>query len=587
MSMRGRIAARLKKLNFGTQLLFAMIPFIVLAFFFNGWIFANTMKQRLEEDAIVNMQDVAGRTRYYIESHLNSVYNLFASLESDPSLYNLKNGLHNRRIDGKVSQYYIDLDILLKSALASNQNSLESIYINFNDGGLMVQKFAHYTMNVNYTYQAWKEKYPESKIYFKSIQEVPDVSGNEISAIIFRLYEAENINGIIIYAIKNNFFKDILGQLKIYDNSEFCILTGDGTCLDFSNNENRRALSPKVVSSVMNSADDEIILADDGEYVYAVPIANTDWKLAIRVPEQDVMKNAIQLWRTYAIMASISVLLLCAVIIVVTKRISTPLRKLTRRIVEMKNENLQAEFDVDGCREIEILNMELYRMHEYSIRLMEEIKQERDLKRKAELSVLQEQIKPHFLYNSLYSIQQLCELGENRQAAKMIGALSRFYRLGISGGSDMITIQMELQHAENYLQIQKMRYSDLLDYVVDCDPVIYPYEIPKLVLQPLVENAIYHGIKQSHKKGFISIVGGLDGNDIVLEVHDDGAGMSAEEVKKLCKNLEENTVGSSIGLKNVNYRLKKCYGDGYGIEIDSQREVDTCIRLRIARVTHK
>ena len=221
-------------------------------------------------------------------------------------------------------------------------------------------------------------------------------------------------------------------------------------------------------------------------------------------------------------------------------------------------------------------------MHDYSIELMEEIKQERDLKRKAELSMLQEQIKPHFLYNSLYSIQQLCEIGENRQAAKMIGALSSFYRLGISGGNDIITIQTELEHVNHYLEIQKMRYSDLFDYIIDCDPVIYAYEIPKLVLQPLVENAIYHGIKQSHKKGFISITGGMDGSDIFLEVHDDGPGMSEEELEQLRMSLSEDVMGGSIGLRNVNYRIKKTYGDGCGIQIYSERGVDTCVRICIA-----
>lgn len=580
--MKQKLSEYVKKMNFGKQLMVSIIPFVILAFLINGYFFVEAMQKRLKEDAIVNMQDVAGRSRYYIESHLNSVYNLFTSLESDPSLYNLKNGLHDKRIEGKVSQYYVDLDILLKSALSSNQNSLESIYINFNDGALMVQKFAHYALNVNYNFKEWKSRYPESGIYLRAIQDEPNISGSESSAIIFRLYEAEDINGIILYSIKSNFFKDILGQLQIYDNSEFYILTEEGKRLDLMDYEYKQELSQDAVAQIMSSGNESALLTDNGQYIYSVPIQNTQWKLVLRVPEQDVMKNASLLWHNYIVIASISVLMLCLIIILVTKHISTPLRTLTQKIIEMKNRNLQAEFDVDGCREIEILNMELHRMHDYSIELMEEIKQERDLKRKAELSMLQEQIKPHFLYNSLYSIQQLCEIGENRQAAKMIGALSSFYRLGISGGNDIITIQTELEHVNHYLEIQKMRYSDLFDYIIDCDPVIYAYEIPKLVLQPLVENAIYHGIKQSHKKGFISITGGMDGSDIFLEVHDDGPGMSEEELEQLRMSLSEDVMGGSIGLRNVNYRIKKTYGDGCGIQIYSERGVDTCVRICIA-----
>lgn len=128
-----------------------------------------------------------------------------------------------------------------------------------------------------------------------------------------------------------------------------------------------------------------------------------------------------------------------------------------------------------------------------------------------------------------------------------------------------------------------MRYSDRFDYIIDCDPVIYPFEIPKLVLQPLVENAIYHGIKQSEKKGFVSITGDLDGEDMILEVHDDGVGMGEQELEQLRKVLANQDKTDSIGLKNVNYRIKNCYGEGYGIWISSEKEIDTCIRLRIAR----
>lgn len=585
--MNKKITEYIKKLSFGTQLLFCILSVIIIVFFSIGWIFVGIMQKRLREDAVTNMQDVVGRTQYYIESHLNSVYNLFSSLESDPSLYNLKNGIHDKRTEGKVSQYYLDLDILLKSALSSNQNSLEAIYINFNDGALMVQKFAHYALNVNYNFERWSEKYPGSSIYFRAIQEEPDISGSESSAIIFRLYEAENINGIILYSIKSDFFKDILGQLKIYDNSEFYILTENGKQLELKDYEYRQKLPDQVARTILSSAEDNIFLSEDEQYFYAVPIENTGWKLVLRVPEQDVMKNATLLWKNYVVIAVISVICLCILITIVTKHILTPLFTLTGKIVEMKNKNLQVEFDVDGCREIDILNRELHRMNDYSIDLMEKIKQERDLKRKAELTMLQEQIKPHFLYNSLYSIQQLCEIGENKQAAKMIGALSSFYRLGISGGNDIITIAEELKHADNYLQIQKMRYSDRFDYIIDCDSVIYSYQIPKLVLQPLVENAIYHGIKQSLKKGFISINGGMDGEDIILEVHDDGVGMEQEQLKKLRDILSNQEKTDRIGLKNVNYRIKNCYGEGYGISIYSEKEIDTCVQLRISRNIQK
>ena len=207
-----------------------------------------------------------------------------------------------------------------------------------------------------------------------------------------------------------------------------------------------------------------------------------------------------------------------------------------------------------------------------------------------EIALLQEQINPHFLYNTLYSISQLCELKKTEKASEMLIALAAFYRIGLSKGKTIITVKEELKHVKNYLFIQHFRYSDLFDYTIDCDEEILDCLIPKMSLQPLVENAIYHGIKMKHEFGNICILGGTyDGENAYLEVHDDGPGIGTEQLEEIRSYLKDGKPGektSSFGMKNVNARLKLEFGYESGGEIESASQ-DTCVRIRFAMKRQK
>ena len=168
-----------------------------------------------------------------------------------------------------------------------------------------------------------------------------------------------------------------------------------------------------------------------------------------------------------------------------------------------------------------------------------------------------------------------------RQASEMLKALSEFYRLGLSRGSSIVSVAEELEHVKMYLFIQHFRYSDLFDYSIDCEPAILSCRIPKMSLQPLVENAIYHGIKQKRSFGHICILGGtMDGEHAYLEVHDDGVGFTEEQLKEIRNQLSSSARSghSSFGMKNVDSRIKFEFGSDSGIEIETGPN-DTCIRI--------
>ncbi len=209
-------------------------------------------------------------------------------------------------------------------------------------------------------------------------------------------------------------------------------------------------------------------------------------------------------------------------------------------------------------------------------------RQEQIRLREIELKLIQAQINPHFLYNTLDAIVWLIEIGKNEQAEKMVTSLSSYFRSFLSDGKDIVTVAEEKTHIESYLEIQQVRYRDIMEYEISIDPEIECVKLPKLTMQPLVENAIYHGLKPKRGKGMIHVTGKAENDFAVLEVSDTGAGMSEEELAKLKKRiLGEDT--TSFGLPSVSKRLKLLYADECFLEVESQPDVGTTIRIRIPR----
>ena len=207
--------------------------------------------------------------------------------------------------------------------------------------------------------------------------------------------------------------------------------------------------------------------------------------------------------------------------------------------------------------------------------LIEQRDQEQQIKRKSELKVLQSQINPHFLYNTLDSIIWMAEWGKNQEVVRMTSSLAKLLRRSISNEQETVTVAEEVEYTETYLTIQKMRYKDKLEYEILVDPEILQEKIIKLILQPLVENAIYHGIKYKEGKGMLRIQGFRQENQIVLQVQDDGKGMDADTLAHIFEKHTRDTRSNGVGLNNVNERIQLYYGCGYGLSFRSRLEEGT------------
>ena len=218
-------------------------------------------------------------------------------------------------------------------------------------------------------------------------------------------------------------------------------------------------------------------------------------------------------------------------------------------------------------------------------KLMEKVRQEEITLRKTELKALQAQINPHFLYNTLDAIAWLCEDGRSQDAEDMVTSLAKLFRISISKGHELITIEKEIQHAESYLRIQKFRYKNQFTYHFDVDEECLGYLCNKITLQPIIENAIYHGINRMVDEGEILIEVHQDQDDIILAVEDNGVGMTEEQCQEIMKKERGDRTG--IGIKNVNDRIKIYFGEEYGLSITSELDEGTRVTIRMPKVTER
>ena len=287
-----------------------------------------------------------------------------------------------------------------------------------------------------------------------------------------------------------------------------------------------------------------------------------------------------------SILIGVLILVVAVSAIMIVSSILQPIRQLNQATEKIAQGDFNARAQVDSDDEVAELAVSFNKMAGNMQSLIDKVKEDERKMRKADLRLLQEQIQPHFLYNTLDTIVWLIESNEPDEAVTMVVTLSDFFREILSKGKEFISIQEEEKHISSYLQIQEMRYRDILEYDIQLDQVIYKYQILKLTLQPVVENALYHGIKYKRAKGCIHIHGEKEGEIIRLTVRDDGVGMDEEELEQLRQQVEKpcQETEKGFGLANVNERIHMYFGYEYGMKIESEKGKGTTVEIVIPAI---
>ena len=304
------------------------------------------------------------------------------------------------------------------------------------------------------------------------------------------------------------------------------------------------------------------------------------------VQEMASLRTQLAKQSTILIISSVFLMIILLLIIVlysmkITRRITEPISSLTQKAEQFGIRDFsQATPIKTNIEELQILDQSFNEMTGHITELMnKQIENERSLHR-TELELLQAQINPHFLYNTLDSISILAESNREDDVVDMITSLSTFFRNSLSEGEDIHTIRAEFSQAASYLEIQQIRYSDILSYSIEVSDDIQDRLIPKLILQPLIENALYHGIKNRRGRGQIIITGGREGDNILLRVRDNGAGMDAEQLSQLQNGIYQEKQGS-FGLWNVHQRIRLYCGEAYGLNFESAPGEGTTVTVTL------
>lgn len=432
----------------------------------------------------------------------------------------------------------------------------------------------------------------------------------QYNRIIDNITVANSINGYIKFAIDAEMWDIIAGKEDFYTADQYAILDDVDAKLAVmreTSTSQRGKLKLRVIQNTMNTLrhdidrvgveisagatfDENMVLLERIRWVSGLVEESVQDYMLFEVNRTEQQYRALQAGLQQWIYASVvGMLAAVAFAIVAALRISRsiylPIKKLHDVTTTIARKDLEPLVTSDNVDEITELGMSFNIMVGKVRELLAAKIQEQENLKKAELRALQAQINPHFLYNTLDTIIWMVESKRSAQVVDLVRALSRFFRISLSKGEDWITVGDEFEHVASYLAIQKIRYRDILDYQIDIDDTILSATILKLTLQPLVENALYHGIKNKRAGGMIHVRGqSRDAAFIHIAIEDNGMGMTPERLTQVRAALVSDAPGPSeggYGLVNVNQRIRLYYGQRYGLTIASEYGAGTTVSLTI------
>ena len=435
--------------------------------------------------------------------------------------------------------------------------------------------------------------------WFKQALNMPDIhhfsslhtenlilNGNEEVVTISKQvqYNIGNTNqtGVLMIDLSTSQFKSLAAQTNLGDQGHI-IITDQNNGLIYSSNP---ACQTGQCDSALIAQD--ILLGGKltiwqglNMYVNVNTIRDTRWKIAsfINVNEIILTKTDIQIRMIFIFIGTLIIVAFFSYMF--SRRITNPMNILKKHITKIEQGDLDARVQVDGQKEVILLADAFNTMSDRIKDLMQKVLNEQNEKRKTHFLALQNQINPHFLYNTLDSIVALSENNRNKDVEHAIIALSKFFRMSISSEMNLVELKDEIEHVRNYLLIQQIRYRNAFKFDFDIDEEVLHHKVIKLSLQPLVENAILHGIQPEEAFTTILIKGYIKDGFTYVEVFNEGYGISHEKINEIKAIIQSQKESSSMGLKNVYQRLKLYYGDEADLYFESELDEYTKVIMKM------
>lgn len=541
------------------------------------------------QEMIDSSQKLMEQTGENLEDYLMGMRQI-----SDAVYYNV---VKERDFDSQEAQILQGMNLLYEA----NKNSLRSIAIYNNYGSLMAaEPVALQKENPNVTRQDWfKQAVGKMENMHFSTPHIQNLFEDDarryhwvisLSRVVELTDKGVPMSGVLLVDMDYSSISRMMNQINTSNNGQYYYLCdGSGQII-------YHMRQVQISKGIAHENSEAAAKWKDGVYdeffegehrkIIVNTISYTGWKLVGVIPYSAFTHGMFNI-RYFIVMLMLFMGMMLAVVNrLVSLRISRPILKLNQSVTEYEAGE-KPEIYIGGSLEITHLGYSIQRSYEQIDTLMRKIVLEQNERRKSELDALQSQINPHFLYNALDSIIWMVEGERNDDAVFMISELAKLFRISLSKGRTVISVKDELQHAKSYMNIQKIRYKNAFTITFDVEPEIYSCCIVKLVLQPILENAINYGVDAMDDCGEIVVEGKrVDGN-IILSVKDNGVGMSKEEVSLLLK--DSNRVkkhGSGVGLVNVNNRIRIFFGEEYGLIVESEPDEGTKVSILIPAVPY-
>lgn len=545
---------------------------------------------KYEEENLVNMEA-------YLNSYLEEVDSI------------AKNVNYNYYLQDYLETVIKEEDDYVDSGIGKNMRSYEMSSQAFSDTLLSradissIMIFGKKKMLLNrsmYTYQKVALDYSKLDWYAKAVAKPQDAiitgpnrhsffdTDDEVISLSREVQSYENgtFRGVILINLNMNKITEICNSFQEKQENFICIINDKGELVyEQQNGRERFAFDEKENRQELNTAlgktkESCFRLNYRGEkyLVTRTDMKTTGWTLVSMVPYKSVMAETMAISGVMILAVAITLIVTLLLLNRILTGVVKPLKKLEKYMVQVNPDNMDQRMEILTDDEIGHLSMKFNQMMDRIRNLKEQVIEEQEDKRKYELQALQAQINPHFLYNTPDSIIWMAETNDSNIVA-MTEALAKLFRISLNKGNEEISLERELEHVKNYLIIQSMRYADKFTYEISAEPGVERCRTIKLILQPIVENCIYHGIKKKRGTGKITIRAYRREQNLIIEVSDDGCGMPEEICRKILSDEieSENISGSGIGVKNVNERIQLRFGKKYGLSYSSEEGVGTTV----------
>jgi two-component system sensor histidine kinase YesM len=541
------------------------------------------LSSQVTEKVIAENQSLINQVARSVESYLRTVMKL-----SDSLYYGaVKNAdISSESIKNEITLLY-----------DNNKDNVDNIAL-FTQSGSMVEAVpaARLKNGIKVTQEDWfknaLEKTENQHFSYPHVQYIFDINENQYRWVISLSRAVEltegtsTTQGVLLVDLGYSGLEHLFDGVTTGKDGYVYLISSDGEILYHPKMQlidSGRLKESNLAAATYKDGNHREEFEGEQRIITVKSIGYTGWKVVGVTPKNVVSLNSIKTRLFIVFLITLILSVLAVINSYISSRITNPIKELEKSVGMLEEGNLDTPVLIGGSYEIQHLGNSIKNMAKQIRVLMDDIVSEHEAKRKQEFDALQSQINPHFLYNTLDIIVWMIENEQKNEAVKAVTALARFFRISLSKGKSIILVQDELEHVRNYLMIQHMRFKNKFSYEIHVEEKCMELTSLKLILQPLVENAIYHGMEFMDGEGEIIINVFRLEDDLYFTVSDNGLGMTKEQVESLFTGQAGSTSkkGSGIGVKNVNERIKLYFGEAYGLTISSEPDEGTTITIHL------